>query len=299
MPAAVGSGFAVAIWGLREVPSFPPANADGWLFFIAVAALVLSPLWSALKSPGSAFVVSVLWGLAVSYSAVWPLVHSGAYTLIEGVKQMTWSTFGVTAFVLFLLRADSASGRGITLLSELMLAGALMILLIVSASAFLGLLAGTCAVALAALLVLWWFRRDLEVTPPAAATLGILLSGCLLHGYYYAYLPFESAVLFIAAAALLALPIQEFARKAYIVRLTGVALFLALSIGLAAADYFELVYGFRDSLLITKHEADRLQLDFFPHAADNVRVDYEIKLELKAERDTPRRRRAEIHLHVS
>src|SRR5439155_9043417 len=157
---AIAGGFALAYVGIvGAAPSFPPAAAQGWLFYLAGAVVVIAAVAAMLRSRGW---IDAMLSVMVLALAAWLLSRPQAQTLSPPAF---WATVVMAAvgIVGWWMAMESLARRrpGGTL--PLLLAGATgaaAIVLVNAHTQSLGQIAGGVAVVLTILALLgFWFRN--------------------------------------------------------------------------------------------------------------------------------------------
>lgn len=193
--AAVGAGYAAGHAKSAGWPSFPPGDATHWLLFSALAAIVL----------GFCYGIGPCWGRSASFVAL----VAGTLALLFAPKFKHGWTAGEGALWMVALAIaamgtrwpiDAASRdrtRGLSPLWLLVATGGTSIALAMSGSILLGQLAAVLAAVVFGLASAAVIGTPTEpAIVPGLATLYIGLVAC---GYFYAELPWSSAVLLAIA----------------------------------------------------------------------------------------------------
>jgi hypothetical protein len=194
LPVACIAG-SIALWGW---PGFPPLLAEGWLPFIAAAALV-------------AGLLDRLW-LSESRARLLPWILLAAFSVgsVLGARRKVWSPGESVAWhgaLVLGLAALQASLERIALRrpgASLPLAGFIWSAgtagaLAVTGSLKYAQLGGLSAAALGAAATVAWIKPGLRLAHGPAATLAAWNGALLVLGYFYSDLPALPAVLLAAA----------------------------------------------------------------------------------------------------
>ena len=189
---AVSVGY-VGLWGW---PGIPPLLAEGWLPFVAVAALLVS----LLESFGLRSIRSVLWFLLM-FGTVWVL-SGPRHSAWKGLEIVGWCA-GLSAAMLLIcasleLVADHRPGASMPVclwIWTVGIAGALAS----TGSLNYGLLAGMLAAIMGAGLVAAWIQPRISFARGTVTALTPLSMGLLFCGYFYSELPGTCALILASA----------------------------------------------------------------------------------------------------
>ncbi len=245
LPIAAVVPLLLAVSGLRGVPSFPPLDGDGWIFWLGAVALFVAfygvtctGMRGSNRSGSEGARIGspsiIVLSMFLAAIAVFPLYRSEAFSVREAELHFVFIAAAAAVLMALLKRGAVFGGRaGVWLFFLYAIANA--VLLIFSSSAYLGLLVGSLAAALGPAVVLGFVRKNIFVPEAVGLALALLFSTSIAQGYLYAYMPLECALLMIAAPGFLALASDG---KASLTRVLGAAAFLSLALLLGAARYF-------------------------------------------------------------
>jgi hypothetical protein len=194
LPVACLAG-SLALWGW---PGFPPLLAEGWLPFVAAAAL-------------AAGLLDRLW-LPESRARAVPWILLAAFTIgsVLGPRRKVWSpgesaawhgalVLGLAALQAALERAALRRAGASLPLAAFIWSSGTAAALAVTGSLKYGQLAGLAAAALGAAVVVSWIRPGLSLAHGPAATLVAWNGALLVLGYFYSDLPALPALLLAAS----------------------------------------------------------------------------------------------------
>jgi hypothetical protein len=202
---ALGTSYALghaAIQGwiaAHERPPFPPLDAPDWLPWLALAAMGLGLLEVAWPGPA--------WSrwenrLLLTGGMLWLLLNSQFQarwaTNAEGVRWLVGLGAGVLAFW-GVLEALADRLGGALPLPLLIQAGGTAAVELLSGSLAQAEFAAVLAAALGLTWVASWFGPALSLSRGAVPVVAVALSGLILSGYFFAFVPAASALLLAAA----------------------------------------------------------------------------------------------------
>lgn len=179
----VGAALAIAYGFALQWPPLPPRQSVDWLAYVA-GALALVALADAIRPLNRTVWTVLILALlaATSYLLVRPLLAPGRPTVTEG---WTIAAVGLVAGVIwwiagaaFSRRSDARTTSGVWFLT----AAAVAMVMMLSGSQKIGMIAGAPAAAMAGLLLTTWLRPRLLLHPGALVPLAVLLTGVLIAG---------------------------------------------------------------------------------------------------------------------
>ena len=236
--AAIAAAFAVAYVGIAGgVPAFPPAVAQGWLFYFAALAVVVGILATIQMAFSSAprprpMLVGVLDFLAVFLLFLAPrLIFARAAALGPAkIRLGALAVFGGMFLWWLGMEALARRRHGVTLpLLLSAFAGSSALVLINARTQTLGQIAGAVAVALLVMTLLSLWYRQLSLAGGGILAINLIVLGLLLCGHLFADLTCREML--ILAAAPLALwtgEIPPIARKPWLRFAVSAVLMLAI-----------------------------------------------------------------------
>jgi hypothetical protein len=230
--AAVGGGYTTGHAKGAGWPAFPPGDATHWLLFSALAAVVLGLSYgvSRDRSGGgrlASFAVLLLGTLGL---LLMPKFRHG-WTVGQGAIWMTALAFtgGVAGWALDV--AIHVGARRLSLLWFLVIAAGVSVALAISGSMMLGQLAAVLSAVVFALIAAAAFGAHTErAVVPALAAIFIGLIAC---GYFYAELPWSSALLLVISPAMSLIDRAEASVRRELLRAATVAVPVAGAVALA------------------------------------------------------------------
>ena len=214
---AMGLSFIVGYVTLIGWPPYPPINATQRLVYeILVGSLIMAVLvWRRAPSTLTG-IVRLLFSLALPWLILRPNIEHRWST----TQDVLWVAGLGTLTFLYGVALDAAARRnrgavapGLALLAWTGLA----LVLVLSGSALLAQLAGACAAALGASMLVGLFQPRLQWAPAGTAILGWIWVGLSINAAFYAEgSPY--ALLLVAAAGLAGMTSRHFAPGAPVLR---------------------------------------------------------------------------------
>ena len=184
---------------LKSWPAFPPARADDWQAWLAVALGIIgcTQRWWGLK-----WFIAIPLRIVVSGGVLALLLQSQIEFRWEGTEVWYWMSGLSAAAAVFWHSLESLAQRrpgashplGLWTLCALSAASFSL-----AGSAFFGQLAGGLAGAFGAALVLGWWSSGVTLSGGALSVFAPLYCGLVARGYFHAELPAFSAVLLYLA----------------------------------------------------------------------------------------------------
>jgi len=248
IPIGTIAPLLLAVVGLRGVPPTPPVDADGWMFpfaelglFLAIygtSCVTLEPSEKATSNnaPSSAVTGSasvLILSMILAGIGVYPLFHNEALTLRQAEWNFIAISFAAAVMITCLTRSAKFSGRA-GVWHFFATAISVSVLLVFSASAYLGLLTASLAAALGPAAVLTLVRKNIFMPEAVGLALAFLMAAAMAQGFLYAYMPLDSALLVAVSPGFLALGSDG---KGRVTRFFGTICFLALALLLAGHRY--------------------------------------------------------------
>ena len=217
-PGAWAGGVAVAVGcivgyvAILGYPRFPPIDIKQWFAYFAAAACVVGcleqRLWPVSRRTGMrANTIPLRWlprvvligavvGLSlrplVGYSWSTPVAAAWLVGSAIAFATLWWAMDGL---------ADAKSEAGATMACTVVAVGSSVVLML-SGSASLGLLAGTLAAVLGMIALLAALGRIGEVLSSAVPVIATVLATLWLQGYFYSEVPKTAAILLLSALPL-------------------------------------------------------------------------------------------------
>lgn len=231
--------FAVAIGGGNAAghaksvgwPSLPPGDATHWLLFSALAAIVLGFCygvgWIARSARVTSFLVLIVGTLLLVLT---PKFKYG-WTAGQGALWVAALTLAASVMGWAVEAAVRNRSNRFTLLWLLVIGGGTSVALAISGSVLLGQLAAVLAAAVFGLIVASVAGAITEraIVPGIA----VVFSGLIACGYFYAELPWSSALLLVTAPVLSLFVRGEATTRREILRAVIVAVPVGAAIALA------------------------------------------------------------------
>lgn len=233
--AAIGGGYAAGHAKSVGWPSLPPGDATHWLLFSALAAIVLGFCygvsrdgWIARSTRVTSFLVLILGTLLLVLT---PKFKYG-WTAGQGALWVAALTLAASVMGWAVDAAVHNRSNKFTLLWLLAIGGGTSVALAISGSMLLGQLAAVLAAAVFGLIVASVAGAITEraIVPGIAA----VFSGLIACGYFYAELPWTSALLLVVAPVLSLVVRGETTTRREILR----AIVVAVPVGAAVALAF-------------------------------------------------------------
>ncbi len=202
VPVALAIGFVLGSGGVLGWPALPPLDSVEWL-------VLLGFFWAAVGVAESLLAISGvrLWlerALVASVSA-WLLLRPLVSYAWSGAEAGAWIA-GLTGAMLLacaaLERCDDRSPGVSSAAAALILAAASGLVLLLSGSQKLGQLAGALSGSLLGLVVFAAVARGAALGRGGVLVFGMLWSGLLIAGYFYAGLTWLNALLLFSAPLL-------------------------------------------------------------------------------------------------
>ncbi len=203
-PVALAGSFLWAFLGASGPPQFPPIQVTDWLPFIAVVAAVIGLADSTLEIPrGVKWATGCLCIALATWMLIRPLpaeTHSQTTKLSWlAMRAIVWGGCWIAIERQAIKYTGSAIPRDLLIVTS-----ATALVLVMSASKLLGLLAGSLAASLAVFVAVGYFT-SLSMARGSVLVLLTLLSGLLICGLFYAFLSRPNALLLLLSVVLTAL----------------------------------------------------------------------------------------------
>ena len=240
-PVALAGSFVLSFVGASGRLAIPPIQVTDWLPYIAVAAAVIGVIDATLQFPRAA-----RWavGCACIAAATWLLIRPLPAETHSLATKLGWLVMRAVIWGGCWIALDGLAQEspGISVPRDLLIVtAASAMVLMMSGSKLLGLLAGSLAASLAVFVVVGAFA-SLSIARGGALVSATLLSGLLICGLFYASLTRPNAVLLMLATVLTSAarfpPVKKLAGwKRHVVQIALAALPAGLAVALAAVEF--------------------------------------------------------------
>ena len=218
---AAGSGFLVGYFGLRGLPGILPIDVTGWLFYAALAGIVVGSLHGSFE-----------YNLSLRIAIRGGLLLFITWLFLQPLMEHTWSMAVGSAWLVLLAGIIFVSWQVIDKLSDtpgvfvplslLLLTSGSSVVLALSGSIMLAQLGGVLAATLGAFLLVSIFKKEALVMKGAIPVFLLVLFGLWISGYFYAEVPAISMFL------LLVKPVVIWLAKRFEIKIQAQAWQLAL-----------------------------------------------------------------------
>jgi hypothetical protein len=238
LAVASAVAFLLAFFGRDRLPSFPPVEAEGWIFYCGAAAAVVAVALSLTRAKiWIGAIAALVFAGAIVALMLWPQVKQRA---MEPGLFWSWTiglaVAGAMWWVLMEMLTSRVRGGSVPFFLSIVVGGAALVL-VNADSQRLGQFAGAVGVALlVASLIAFWGRDASFARGPLLVVL-VLMLGMFVSGKFFASMTIGE--MFVLAAAPLAMWVGEVraVRKRGWTRfaVAGVCVLIVLSIALAPA----------------------------------------------------------------
>ena len=239
---ALGGAFIASQVGLHGWTGFTPSETWQWLAHLALAAALVALLTTIDAIPTAiGLILKLALAFAAIYLALRPIVQF-EWNTNQSVAHLSVLTLVCFVYGLILQNYSFRSGNIQSGLFFICLAGSTALVLSLSGSLSLAILAGALAVALIVTTLLCSWIKTNFTFGPAVLVLVVLLASLWLNGHYYAGLTLTSAALLVGSGFLVwilqIIPLaKQSSWKTTSIRLVPALVPLAVAVILAALDF--------------------------------------------------------------